>query len=130
MNDKERYISEWLIFADEDYFTAGNLLKDENLYTRSICFHCQQATEKYLKAYIVQLNLPIIKTHNLGILVSHINSIDNGIEEIAAIAVSLTDYAVSVRYPDDFEKISAEEAIAAFKQTTVIKNFIALKLNI
>ncbi len=130
MNDKERYINKWVIFADEDYFTASNLLKDENLYTRSICFHCQQATEKYLKAYIVHLDLPIIKTHNLGILVSHINSIDNDIAEIAAIATSLTDYAVTVRYPDDFEKISTEEAITAFEQTTIIKNFIALKLNL
>ena len=128
MKDKNLYIKEWLIFADEDYSTAEDLLKNDNIYARSICFHCQQAAEKYLKALIIKIDLPIIKTHNLAVLVGQIKEVDNSIAEIEKLAVGLSEYAVTVRYPDDFERIFEDEAIRAFENVTTIKKFIELKL--
>ena len=128
MKDKNLYIKEWLVFADEDYATAEDLLKNDNIYARSICFHCQQAAEKYLKAFIIKIDLPIIKTHNLAVLVGQIKEVDNSIVEIETLAVALSEYAVTVRYPDDFEKITEEEAIRSFENATEIKKFIELKL--
>ena len=130
MSDKEKYIKEWLVFADEDYFLAGDLIKNDNKYPRSICFHCQQAAEKYLKAYIIHLDLAMIKTHSLSIITQQLKQVDVTIERLEETAASLSEYAVTVRYPDDFEKISEEEAVKAFEQTTEIKKFIALKLNL
>ena len=128
MKDKNLYIKEWLVFADEDYSTAEDLLKNDNIYARSICFHCQQAAEKYLKAFIIKIDLPIIKTHNLAVLVGQIKEVDKSVVEIEKLAVGLSEYAVTVRYPDDFEKIAEEEAIRAFENATEIKKFIELKL--
>ena len=128
MKDKNLYIIEWLVFADEDYATAKDLLKNDNVYARSICFHCQQAAEKYLKALIIKNDLPIIKTHNLAVLVGQIKEVDKSVVEIETLAVALSEYAVTVRYPDDFEKISDDEAISAFEKATEIKKFIELKL--
>ena len=128
MKDKNLYIIEWLVFADEDYATAKDLLKNDNIYARSICFHCQQAAEKYLKAFIIKNDLPTIKTHNLAVLVGQIKEVDKSVVEIEKLAVGLSEYAVTVRYPDDFEKIAEEEAIRAFENATEIKKFIELKL--
>ena len=49
MVDKQ-IINEWLAEADEDFnFASVNLDERDKFYGR-ICFHFQQAAEKYLKA--------------------------------------------------------------------------------
>ena len=44
-------VGKWLIIADRDLRTAEQGLKAEEVITDTICFHCQQAVEKYLKAF-------------------------------------------------------------------------------
>lgn len=51
MVDK-RVINEWLVKAQEDFGFASSVLDDSTYYAQ-ICFHFQQAAEKYLKAFIV-----------------------------------------------------------------------------
>jgi hypothetical protein len=46
-------INKWLIKADNDLKTAEFCLTAEQPITDTICFHCQQAVEKYLKLFIV-----------------------------------------------------------------------------
>ncbi len=52
---------------------AENDLKDANILYNSneasaegICFHCQQAVEKFLKAYLVYNDKEINKTHDIS----------------------------------------------------------------
>lgn len=40
------------------------LEKEEDI-TEIVCFHCQQAVEKYLKALLLSNNEDIQKTHNI-----------------------------------------------------------------
>jgi HEPN domain-containing protein len=42
--------SVWIFFADKDIMAAENLIDYEEL-TGEVAFHCQQAIEKYLKAF-------------------------------------------------------------------------------
>jgi HEPN domain-containing protein len=51
-------------------------LKKENHITDGICFHCQQAVEKYLKAFLTLNDIDIGKTHNLEILARHCSKVD------------------------------------------------------
>ncbi len=45
-----KIVNEWLSKADEDFhFAVANLKEGSNFYAQ-ICFHFQQAAEKYLKA--------------------------------------------------------------------------------
>lgn len=64
-----------------------------------ICFHCHQCAEKYLKALLEEIGLPIVKTHNLQRLLSdllpHLGSL-RGLRPRLAI---LNRYAVDYRYP-------------------------------
>lgn len=47
---KDEYLQRWIIKANNDLIVAEHELytsKDERV-TEAICFHCQQAVEKYL----------------------------------------------------------------------------------
>lgn len=55
---------QWLDLADTDLRAAETLCEDESL-TRAVAFHCQQAVEKALKAFLEEKGLPLVKTHDL-----------------------------------------------------------------
>lgn len=50
-----KVVEEWLDKADEDFRFASTNLEEKNSFHTQICFHFQQAAEKYIKAYIIQL---------------------------------------------------------------------------
>jgi len=53
-NDEKEYLRQWLFRANEDIAVINALSKDNvELFTNTICFHCQQAVEKFLKAFLV-----------------------------------------------------------------------------
>ncbi|PWU17906.1 MAG: hypothetical protein C5B50_10290 [Verrucomicrobia bacterium] len=41
---------EWVKKAENDFETAAALMRRKKILGDSICFHCQQCVEKYLKA--------------------------------------------------------------------------------
>ena len=46
------YINAWLQKADSDIISAQRLIKIEPMILDNACFHCQQAIEKSLKAFL------------------------------------------------------------------------------
>jgi len=60
MVDKE-IIQEWIQKADEDFKFALVNHEERKPFFAQICFHFQQAAEKYLKAYIVAHELDFRK---------------------------------------------------------------------
>jgi HEPN domain-containing protein len=46
-------VVEWLVKAERDLMSAEILLDHEPLVLDTACFHCQQAAEKALKAFLV-----------------------------------------------------------------------------
>ena len=48
--------SEWLDFAYMDLSAAEHLLTMRPLPVEIICYHCEQAAEKFLKATLVQFD--------------------------------------------------------------------------
>ena len=63
----ERIVSSWLKSADEDFEFAVLSLEDSTFYAQ-ICFHFQQAAEKYLKTFIITNDLEFKKIHDLTVL--------------------------------------------------------------
>ena len=57
--------SEWLEFARMDLSAAEYLLTMHPLPIEIICYHCEQAAEKFLKATLVQFDREPPKTHDL-----------------------------------------------------------------
>jgi HEPN domain-containing protein len=68
---------------------AKIVLKDDYPLTNIAAFHCQQTIEKYLKAYLIEKDAPLIKTHDLIKLNGMIKSInDLGIDEKKLIIIN------------------------------------------
>ena len=58
-------VREWLDKAEDDFrFAEANILEGNEFFAQ-ICFHFQQAAEKYLKAYIINKGLKFDKVHDL-----------------------------------------------------------------
>ena len=118
--------SQWLIKADNDLKTAEFGLTANEPITDTICFHCQQAAEKYLKMYLaVKGNDPSI-THNISILVAKCATYDSSFIELQRFGF-LTSYAVSLRYPDDFYMPEVEEAEEALAAAQNVREFVVAR---
>jgi HEPN domain-containing protein len=49
-NDQNNYLKNWLFRANEDILVIENLFESgSEMFASSICFHAQQAVEKFLK---------------------------------------------------------------------------------
>lgn len=93
----EEYIQEWITKADKDIKTV-EIMKDIDDVTEIVCFHCQQAVEKYLKALLIKNDIEFSKTHNIDFLLKLCIDINPDFEKF--MGNSLSEYAVDTRYPD------------------------------
>ena len=99
--NRSAYINQWLFRANEDISVIDSLVS-QNIehYTSSICFHAQQAVEKFLKAFLIYQDHDFPRTHDLDFLLAECQKINNTFSDIDL--KSLSDFGVSIRYPDDF----------------------------
>jgi HEPN domain-containing protein len=77
------------------------------------CFHCQQAAEKYLKAILEEIGLPIEKTHELDDLLNQLLPYRPSLRSLRRGLVFLSDFAVGVRHPGD--NASKRQAVSALR---------------
>ncbi len=124
MDKKMLLIKEWLHKAGHDIGMAALALEKKPEYTDSICFHCQQAAEKYLKAYLVFLDIPFEKKHSLVYLLDLINEKEHISDEVYDQLEQLEGYAVEIRYPDDWFEPSLEDAKEALEIAKNIENLV------
>lgn len=59
-------VKEWLKKADDDFEFACSVIEHTTYYGQ-LCFNFHQAAEKYLKAFIVGMDLPFHKIHDLPV---------------------------------------------------------------
>lgn len=128
---KREIVLRWIKKAESDLKTAKALLELKTVITESVCFHCQQAIEKYLKAFLTDKEVRFGKVHDLRTLIDLCIEKDKDFEKLDKDKISeLTFYAVDLRYPDEFYIPSINEAKDAFDSTTKVKEFVLEKLNI
>jgi HEPN domain-containing protein len=60
----KKLVNDWIILAEKDVKAASVIINEEYL-TNVVAFHCQQAIEKYFKAYILEYERPLLKIHDL-----------------------------------------------------------------
>jgi len=119
--EKAEYIRNWLFRANEDIAVINDLINfGTEYYTSTICFHAQQATEKFLKAFLVYHNIDFPRTHDVDYLISECQKINKNAFNIDL--KSLTDFGVSVRYPDDFYVPEVKEALEYKDIAIKVKN--------
>jgi HEPN domain-containing protein len=89
---------EWLKKAQEDYGFACAGIEDTD-YFAQICFHFQQAAEKYLKAFIIANKLEFRAVHNLLELLETCKRKESAIEELEQACRFLNPFYIDTRYP-------------------------------
>lgn len=123
-----RVAREWVQKAENDLKTATHVLTlGEDAPTDTICFHCQQAVEKYLKALMIVRGIKFPRIHDIERLVRLLPAADRPqmtVEEQGA----LTDYATQTRYPGNYEPITLEEATLAVKLAWRVRDQIRRQL--
>jgi HEPN domain-containing protein len=127
MNEQTKiYVKQWISKADEDLYVINKLSEPEIVATSSICFHCQQAVEKYLKAFLISNGNDIKKTNNIEFLLSECESIDPDFAIIDP--KNLSDFGVEVRYPGDMYVPSKNETIEHIEIAFSVKKLVLEKL--
>ncbi len=122
-------VEEWLAKAEEDYGGAIDLArKRKEPRPNLVCFHGQQAAEKYLKAFLVRHKIEFPKTHDLRSLANQCAQIDGTFAMIEKSLLTLTYYAVDFRYPGENATVEeAREAVDAMKE---VRKFVRARLGL
>lgn len=122
-----KYAADWLARAAEDIQMAEILLK-EGGFPNGICFHSQQAGEKYFKAYLAFQEKNVRKIHDLGALLTFCREIDESFDELKSEADFLDRFYIETRYPGDIPSFSLDEAKKALEFAICIKKFVLQKI--
>jgi HEPN domain-containing protein len=125
--DSSDITKEWLSIAEKDLDSAEYLKGMKPEPVEIICYHCQQAAEKYLKAFLTKNKAEIIKTHDLLFINNSCKSIDSSFDQIDNACLYLNDFSVNIRYPYPMDLGTADMEFA-LKHARVIKNFILNKI--
>lgn len=110
MSDEMEIARQWLAKARNDLLNADNNLNSDDVPTDTVCFHCQQAAEKLLKAYLAGNGQIYPITHDLFLIMEKILPLNNDAERLRDSLAILMPYAVEIRYPDDWYMPTEEDA--------------------
>jgi HEPN domain-containing protein len=103
----------WLRKAAGDLRGAEVDLAATPPLTEDAAFHCQQAVEKTLKAFLAWHDEPFRKTHDLGEIGEQCVALDASLEPVCRLAEPLTPFAWIFRYPGDVQEPPVEEIVEA-----------------
>lgn len=122
--------NEWTDMAEMDLTAAEYLLGMHPVPVEIICYHCEQAAEKFLKGVLVSFNIEPPKTHDLIRLCKLCCEAAKSFEQLADACVELTPYGVQVRYPSDLE-LEENDMKCALRECGKIRDFVQnyFKLN-
>jgi HEPN domain-containing protein len=114
-------VQEWLRYAEEDLGVAAREFERGSIAYHTMCFLCQAAAEKLLKAYLIAHGWMLERTHDVVALLELCTAHDANWRDLMDEGAVLNEYIVSARYPGDltFEGIGrpeAEEALQAARR--------------
>jgi HEPN domain-containing protein len=111
-------VRRWLTKARHDWTAVRRILTPDCVEFDVAAFHCQQAVEKTLKAYLVWREISFEKIHDLGRLLDCCAEVEPGLEALRDTIEPLTVYAVAFRYPGpaDPGRDDVEHALAAVER--------------
>ncbi len=113
--DSKRYF-DWLYHAYQDLLAARVLIEDDRLYNPTV-FHCQQAIEKSLKAFLLFKHHKLFDGHNLTWLCKQAAMTDQSFTKWIGKSTLLNRFYIETRYPadipDEITRDLAEDILAA-----------------
>ena len=104
---------EWMNRARSNLALASNRIP--GTYLEDLCYEAQQAAEKAIKAVMIKRGIEFPYVHDLGRLLSILESVGESIPEEIYEAALLTKYAWEGRYPGVIEPVSGQDYAEAIR---------------
>jgi len=115
---------DWRLLAERDLAIADHLTATMRpVPTEAIAFHCQQASEKYLKGALVIMGEEPPYTHDLDELCSIAEKHRSSFVSISSLCTIITHFSVQPRY-DMGLSLSEEDMRLVLAHTKTIKDFL------
>ena len=97
-----KYLKEWIKKAESDYKVIQHEMElgDDEIVKDAVCFHCQQAIEKYLKSIMIFKNIEVPRTHSIEFLIEKIGKLYSELKNIDI--KDITVFGTQVRYPGEY----------------------------
>lgn len=108
--EKVAEVRAWFRKVDNDLAAAAWNLMAERPLVDDALFHCQQAAEKAIKAFLTWHDRPFRKTHDIREVGGAAIELDETLEPLIRRCVPLTPFAGVFRYPGDIGEPTIEEA--------------------
>ena len=121
-------IRQWVRKAQNDLGSAKRLSSGQEVFPDTAVYHCQQAAEKVLKAYLTLTDVPFAKIHDLSALVDECLKSDKAFEQLRDAAEVLTPYGTAFRYPGEVLEPEASDVQEAITLAESVVNFIIQKI--
>jgi HEPN domain-containing protein len=96
----------WLLSAHSDLVIASAELPGALVEHK--CFHAQQAAEKSFKAILIAYGLELPRTHSIAVLLDLLPRPVTRVRVLSE-AMTLAEYATTMRYPGPIDPIEDEE---------------------
>jgi HEPN domain-containing protein len=114
-------LRQWVRKAEHDLEAASRIMAiEEGCPFDTVCFHCQQAAEKYLKCLLTYLSIQAPRTHDLKALTALISSVRRFPVRAEDLA-ELNPYSVDVRYADDWREPQLNDAKRALALASQVR---------
>lgn len=117
----------WIQKAEHDLQTAEVALDLSRPITDTAGFHCQQAVEKLLKAFLLSKDWDPEKIHDLRALTLRCARFDDGFRGLMEQVAPLTAFAVRYRYPGPNDP-TVREANEALTVARTVRDFVLQRL--
>lgn len=127
-NTNRDAVRAWLEKGDDDLRSARILLGADPPLTDVVCFHSQQAAEKYLKGFLVYNGVEPPFTHNLTTLLILCKQHDSALVAYLRPAEILNPFAVRFRYPGMEEPTDLTTARSALNAAEDICNAVRSRI--
>jgi len=121
-------VNQWKEKADQDLAAAEGLLSYKTPLPYPVCFHCQQASEKYIKAFLTHRQVEFPKSHDIRELLGLVARVDQELADVLMPAAILTPYGVEMRYPGDLPTPTQDEAETALALARQVVNTITPRI--
>jgi HEPN domain-containing protein len=118
----------WLRRAAADLRGAEIDLAADPPLAGDAVFHCQQAAEKALKAFLAWHDVPFRKTHDLAEIGHQCIALDPSLEPLCRRAEGLTTFAWIFRYPGELDEPPVEDVVGALALAREVFNAVLSRL--
>jgi HEPN domain-containing protein len=122
-------VRRWLEKAEHDRLNVELLLGQAKPLTDVAAFHCQQAVEKLLKAYLTFREHDFEKTHDLRALVNLCARYDPEFAALLDDVEPLSPFAVRFRYPGPYDP-NAAQVRRALDAVEKVRKFVVRKVQL